>query len=300
VQPELLELLYPLFVHCYLELLRSRKPELAPALFARFAPEHEAPHGHDLLQLAALRTGEQAATAALAQAFQGSRYAVRLSRYAFELLMAFLQAAGDTLALALINEHLAIKLTAGDAGKLGLGLASEDRAATNVRPGRWGLLRSSPLVRALAPDLAAGDGGEAAAAAAAAAALEDDEQGGKKRKKGAAPPPPPPPPPPPAPKAAGGAPAFTIVEPGLPKAAMPALPELFEQRLLAGTPLLRPLGISRDSDASYPCRSACAREGGAHGEAAAFRVHVHAVARCGARLLRRAVRLWRAACVRLR
>ena len=59
MQPELLELLYPLFVHCYLELLRSRKPELAPALFARFAPEHEAPHGHDLLQLAALRTGEQ-------------------------------------------------------------------------------------------------------------------------------------------------------------------------------------------------------------------------------------------------
>jgi transcription initiation factor TFIID subunit 5 len=118
-QPELLRVLYPVFVHCYLELLRGRSPALARELLSRFGSEHEVLHAHELRQLGALFTEEHAAASPLAATFQANRFTVALCRYAFELLMAFLQSAGDavaTLTLALINEHVQLRVRAGEPG----------------------------------------------------------------------------------------------------------------------------------------------------------------------------------------
>lgn len=114
-QPELLRVLYPVLVHCYLQLVLGGHGEAARALLSAQRGEH-APQEHELSQLALLTEPGHVHASPLAQNFLLARYGVQLSRYSFTLLLSFLQqeSSHSPLTLALVNEHLQLTQLPGE------------------------------------------------------------------------------------------------------------------------------------------------------------------------------------------
>jgi len=156
-QPELILLLYPMLVHSYLKLLHRGRGEAAAALLEAHGGAYQAQHAHELHALSALRDAAHVENSELAKRWMSNKFAVSLTRYAYELLIRFLLGRGrdGALTIALINEHFAVVPSevgaegAGRAGGAEAEVLTDKEAATNaLRELPWGLLDSSLLVRA--------------------------------------------------------------------------------------------------------------------------------------------------------
>ena len=71
--------LFPLFVSCYLSLVRASERETASHFYNEFAEDHALSHRAELNALAQLTTPEQLDASALAQRLQSRRWEVRMS-----------------------------------------------------------------------------------------------------------------------------------------------------------------------------------------------------------------------------
>jgi transcription initiation factor TFIID subunit 5 len=150
---ELSRLLYPVLAHAYLHMVALGAAAEAHALLAdhraRVLETSRGPRGaklreRELHALASLSTAEQVEASPLARAARAARAPARLSRYAYELLMRFLQGARLMAILGVVNERLALELgdaPAGggadeDGGLLagGAGLDGADAEALNLAP----------------------------------------------------------------------------------------------------------------------------------------------------------------------
>ena len=105
-QDELSAILFPVFVHCYLDLVSKEHAEEAKTFLARFSPEHAAAHSADLAQLGSVTHKQHVLQNKLSSTFRTNKYNVRLSSYGFELLVRFLQEADFMLLLAIVNERI--------------------------------------------------------------------------------------------------------------------------------------------------------------------------------------------------
>lgn len=108
-KPELARLMYPLFVHCYLELVLRLHTAQAKVFFDRFAEEHRVLHGAELQQLAGLSLAEHLDENKLAQAYRSSRYRVVVLKTTMNLLLYFLHendAVGGAVLIRIINQYL--------------------------------------------------------------------------------------------------------------------------------------------------------------------------------------------------
>ncbi|KNC53215.1 transcription initiation factor TFIID subunit 5 [Thecamonas trahens ATCC 50062] len=103
---ELSAILFPVFVHCYLDLVSKEHAEEAKTFLARFSPEHAAAHSADLAQLGSVTHKQHVLQNKLSSTFRTNKYNVRLSSYGFELLVRFLQEADFMLLLAIVNERI--------------------------------------------------------------------------------------------------------------------------------------------------------------------------------------------------
>lgn len=167
-------MLYPLALHCYLELVANGSSSHAATLIARaqrrfLVPSPPADGGgsdagddalppggslraQELADLQSASVPQHLATNRTAAAARRARYPVAMSRASFGLLMSFLQQERLYLLLHLANQRLRFSLSEGapagaaavDDGNLlasaGLQAAAGDAAAVNARPLRLGLL----------------------------------------------------------------------------------------------------------------------------------------------------------------
>lgn len=108
-KPELFRVLYPIFVHCYLELASKSLAAQAKTFFDKFSHDHAALHGEELSQLAGISLPEHLRENPLAQAYRSKEYRVTVSKTSIYLLLDYLlenEAVGGSVLIRIINQYL--------------------------------------------------------------------------------------------------------------------------------------------------------------------------------------------------
>eukprot|EP00053_Salpingoeca_punica_P003980 m.46379 g.46379 ORF g.46379 m.46379 type:complete len:640 (+) comp12531_c0_seq1:26-1945(+) len=106
---ELTSMLFPVFVHCYLEMLSRGNEEEARKFMAEHSMEHEQYHKQDIERLRGVTTADQMAHSEIVDAFRKNKFGVRLCSYSSELLLTHLKEHQFTALTGIINRHIDIK-----------------------------------------------------------------------------------------------------------------------------------------------------------------------------------------------
>ncbi|KJE90929.1 TBP-associated factor 5 [Capsaspora owczarzaki ATCC 30864] len=109
---ELKIVLYPLFVHCYLDLLEHNHIDEAKKFFGIHRGLFEAQAFH-MARLEMLSTPQQVLDSEVGTLFRRNKYTMRLSAYSFDLLIAFLHETRSMLLIGLINHYINISVFFG-------------------------------------------------------------------------------------------------------------------------------------------------------------------------------------------
>lgn len=113
---ELIPVLYPVYVHIFLELVAKGHPMEAHVFRDRFSQDVTGADGgsgasaEELARLAAITEPHHVGENATAQVFRGGKYSVSMSAYGFQLLMNFLQENRFFLVIKIINQFLNIRV----------------------------------------------------------------------------------------------------------------------------------------------------------------------------------------------
>jgi transcription initiation factor TFIID subunit 5 len=107
-RPELFRVLYPLFVHTFLDLV-GKDTSAARRFFDKFKVDHEILHGSEVSKLSSIGTPEHLEENELAKLYRKNTYILHISRTAFNLLLFFLhenEAVGGSVLISLINRYI--------------------------------------------------------------------------------------------------------------------------------------------------------------------------------------------------
>ena len=108
---ELEPVLYPIFVHAFLDLVSKGLKENAKKFLETFKSDHLDMHTHDIQRLAGIMDPSHVLENPLSQSYRTNRYGIVMSRYPFELLLGYLQDQGFLLLLRIVNQYLNIQVT---------------------------------------------------------------------------------------------------------------------------------------------------------------------------------------------
>mmetsp|Transcript_5675 Transcript_5675/g.6154 ORF Transcript_5675/g.6154 Transcript_5675/m.6154 type:complete len:662 (+) Transcript_5675:56-2041(+) len=113
-KPELMSILYPVFVHCYLELVYKHHHDAARKFMEEFSAEHAEMHDKELKELAVITTRELMQDDHKVKVLRGSKFRVTMCSFSFELLMTFLHENSFMLLLGIINRYINIQVFSGN------------------------------------------------------------------------------------------------------------------------------------------------------------------------------------------
>lgn len=113
---ELHAVAYPLFVHCFLELVAKGYTEHAQAFLHRHAKDHTRLHLEELRLLGMVFTPAHLRASEYAQQVLHSKFNIQMSLLSFELLNAFLSQEQLFVLLAILNERVNLIVTANQPG----------------------------------------------------------------------------------------------------------------------------------------------------------------------------------------
>ncbi|KAL5005773.1 hypothetical protein ScPMuIL_016931 [Solemya velum] len=163
---ELSLVLYPVFVHMYLELVYNQHDRYAQTFFHKFAPDQEVYYQVDLQRLATVYKKEHMERNQLMDNFKSSKFVIKMSRDSYNHLKRHLQEKQMKLLLTIIQEHLFIDVFDGvprnkqqiisTSGGL-LGEAERDANKVKVY---YGLLKEPDLNIPMEEEEEGGDGEE--------------------------------------------------------------------------------------------------------------------------------------------
>lgn len=147
-QVELGRVLYPVFVHMYLELVQENETEYADELMKKFGNDHRVMHGDEVDTLASLRLPDHIQENELAKRFRETKYQVVMSPTAFDLLLHFLhsiESGGGATLIRLVNQYINLQVTQNSMETGAEGLIGD--LAFNRQPLRLGKMPLDPEFR---------------------------------------------------------------------------------------------------------------------------------------------------------
>jgi transcription initiation factor TFIID subunit 5 len=112
-KPELTSILYPIFLHCYLDLVDRKNKTEAIKFLQSHRYEFPEKCQSDIDRLSAVATPEHAKENEFVKNLRLCKFNVSMCSYAWELLLAFLHRHKYMLLLSIINHHLHIKVHSG-------------------------------------------------------------------------------------------------------------------------------------------------------------------------------------------
>jgi transcription initiation factor TFIID subunit 5 len=112
-KPELISILYPIFLHCYLNLVERRNKTEALKFLQSHRFEFPEKCQSDIDRLSGVVTPEHAKENEYVKNLRLCKFNVIMCSYSWELLLAFLHEKKYMLILSIINHHLQIKVHAG-------------------------------------------------------------------------------------------------------------------------------------------------------------------------------------------
>ncbi|RLV95544.1 Transcription initiation factor TFIID subunit 5 [Spathaspora sp. JA1] len=108
-KPELSRVLYPLFIHCFLELISKGFDVESKVFFDKFKSDHLILHGVEVNKFAGLALPEHLQENELAMAYRNHKYRILVSKTSLNLLLYFLhenEAVGGGILIGIINQYL--------------------------------------------------------------------------------------------------------------------------------------------------------------------------------------------------
>jgi len=108
---ELLAILYPIFVHSYIDLISKGFPEQARELMNQISPEHEDYFGDDLQLLRGISNTDHLKENELVDLFRNNRWNIKMCAYSYELLLTFLHESNLIQLVSTINQYININVT---------------------------------------------------------------------------------------------------------------------------------------------------------------------------------------------
>lgn len=148
---ELLRVLYPVFIHCFMDLVAEGHMQEARTFFQTFRGDHELMHLRDLQKLEGILSPLHLEEMELARSLRNSKVQIKLCEYSYSLLSQYLQKSESRTMFGIINEHINFEVSGGqpalisdDAEVVALLGSNQDMAKeTNQKEIHWGLLEDS-------------------------------------------------------------------------------------------------------------------------------------------------------------
>ncbi|XP_062022644.1 transcription initiation factor TFIID subunit 5 [Rosa rugosa] len=148
---ELLRVLYPVFIHCFMDLVAKGHIQEARTFFNSFREDHEMMHLRDLQKLEGVLSPSHLEEMEFAHSLRQSKVNIKICQYSYELLLQFLHKSQSTTMLGIINEHINFQVSPGqpssitdDAEAVTLTGGSQESAnQINQKEIHWGLLEDS-------------------------------------------------------------------------------------------------------------------------------------------------------------
>ncbi|BFZ56776.1 Transcription initiation factor TFIID subunit 5 [Savitreella phatthalungensis] len=113
---EMRKLLFPIFVHCFLDLVGKEHVDAAKRFFQSGLGDHEVLHGYDIRQLSAVTLPTHLEENDMAKLYRTNKYRLALSRSTFDLMLNFLfehEAEGGSIIMRLVNQYVEIIAMSG-------------------------------------------------------------------------------------------------------------------------------------------------------------------------------------------
>lgn len=123
---ELRRILFPLFVHAFLDLIAKGSTNEASEFLQKFKSDHHEQHLEEITRLSSIVDPRHLNENLIAKNFRSSKYGVKMCKYSFELLLYFLQDNKFMLLLRLINQYINIESSSEKPG------ADDDNAGTGL------------------------------------------------------------------------------------------------------------------------------------------------------------------------
>ncbi|XP_062164343.1 transcription initiation factor TFIID subunit 5 [Alnus glutinosa] len=148
---ELLRVLYPVFIHCFMDLVEKGHVQEARTFFNSFREDHEMMHSRDLQKLEGVLSPSHLEEMEFAHSLRQSKVKIKICQYSYELLLQYLHKTKLTTMLGVINEHINFQVSPGqpisisdDTEVVTLTGSSHDEATRiNQKEIHWGLLEDS-------------------------------------------------------------------------------------------------------------------------------------------------------------
>ncbi|PIA42639.1 hypothetical protein AQUCO_02000230v1 [Aquilegia coerulea] len=148
---ELLRVLYPVFIHCFMDLVAKGYSQEARTFFNSFREDHELMHLRDLQKLEGVLCPSHLEEMEFAHSLRQSKVNIKICQYSYELLLQYLHKTQSITMLGIINEHINFQVSPGqpssisdDADAVILVGSSQDAAKQiNEKEIHWGLLEDS-------------------------------------------------------------------------------------------------------------------------------------------------------------
>ncbi|XP_020588469.1 transcription initiation factor TFIID subunit 5 isoform X2 [Phalaenopsis equestris] len=148
---ELLRVLYPVFIHCFMDIIADGHMQEARAFFQSFREDHELMHLRDLRKLEGILSPSHLEEMELARSLRHSKVNIKLCEYSYTLLLQYLRKAQSFTMLEVINEHINFEVSSGqpvsitdDLDVLALVGNNQDLAKqVNQKEVHWGLLEDT-------------------------------------------------------------------------------------------------------------------------------------------------------------
>ncbi|KAL7165954.1 hypothetical protein ACSBR2_036760 [Camellia fascicularis] len=147
---ELIRVLYPVFVHCFMDLVAKGHIQEARNFFNSFREDHEMMHLRDLQKLEGVLSPCHLEEMEFAHSLRQSKVNLKICEYSYELLLQYLHKTQSITMLGVINEHINFQVSPGQPSSIsddeGVTLVGSGQDAANLinqKEIHWGLLEDS-------------------------------------------------------------------------------------------------------------------------------------------------------------
>ncbi|CAI0441457.1 unnamed protein product [Linum tenue] len=148
---ELLRVLYPVFIHCYMDLVAKGHIQDARAFFNTFREDHEMLHARDLQKLEGVLSPSHIQEMEFAHTLRQSKVNIKMCEYSHELLMQHLRKTKSTTVLGIVNERINFQVSPGQPGSISddaevvtlIGTSQDAANKINKKEVHWGLLEDT-------------------------------------------------------------------------------------------------------------------------------------------------------------
>ncbi|CAN4099862.1 unnamed protein product [Withania somnifera] len=147
---ELLRVLYPVFIRCFMELVAKGHIQEARAFFNSYREDHEMTHLHDLQKLEGVLSPSHLEEMEFAHSIRVSKLNIKMCQYSYDLLLQYLHKTESITMLGIINERINFQVSPGQPGSISddaevvtLVASGQDASLINQKEVHWGLLEDS-------------------------------------------------------------------------------------------------------------------------------------------------------------